>query len=63
MGKAMGFGILFYLLLYLLIYTIILFYAHKYSIIGDKALEDSRTYKYIISWGMKAIDRLRGFFP
>lgn len=63
LNKAKGFAVLLYLLLYLLIYTIVLFYIKKYGLISEETLSGSRTYEYIISWGMKAIDGLRGFFP
>lgn len=64
-GYDKGFllGISLYLLLYLLVYTFVLFYAGKYGILSAETLSGSRTYEYIISWGMKAIERLREFFP
>lgn len=64
-GYDKGFllGISLYLLLYLLIYTFILFYAKKFGLISEETLADSRTYNYVISWGMKAIEGLRGIFP
>jgi hypothetical protein len=64
-GYDKGFllGISLYLLLYLLMYTFVLYYAGKYGILPEKALADSRTYEYVISWGMKAIEALRNLFP
>ncbi|MBC8033097.1 MAG: hypothetical protein H7Y03_03065 [Chitinophagaceae bacterium] len=60
-GFLLGIGL--YLLLYLLIYTFILYYAREFGILTEERLAGSRTYKYIISWGMKAIEALRNLFP
>ncbi len=64
-GYDKGFllGIALYLLLYLLLSTIILYYIQKWGILKEDTLMESRTYKYIISWGMKAIAGLRSLFP
>ena len=62
-NKGFLLGISLYLLLYLLIYTFVLYYARKYGILSEEILAGSRTYEYVISWGMKAIEALRNLFP
>jgi membrane protein required for colicin V production len=56
-------GIIFYVALTILVYSVFLFYAEKLKLLGEKAIEESVSYRFVRPWGPLLIDGLGYLIP